>query len=102
MPAPELQTPRLISPPREQYLRKEETRIRSAAIAMLAAGPSPDIRAALDAVLHAEDLFDIHDVTATFYGQRGQVARNENHTRYANQAMQLKLRALDQLSYLAI
>lgn len=102
MPAPDLQTPRLVSAPREQYLRKEETRIRSAAIAMLAGGPSPDIRAALDAVLHAEDLYDIHDVTATFYGQRGQVTKNENHTRYATQAMQLKLRSLDQLSFLVL
>jgi hypothetical protein len=102
MPAPDLQTPRLVSAPREQYLRKEETRIRSAAIAMLAAGPSPDIRAALDAVLHAEDLYDIHDETAKFYQQRSQPVRVETHTRYASQAMQLKLRSLDQLSFLVL
>ena len=102
MPAPDLHPPRLVSQPREQYLRKEEPRIRSVAIAMLAAGPSPDIRAALDAVLYAEDLHDIHDETAKFYALRSQPVRVETHSRYAAQALQLKLRALDQLSHLVI
>lgn len=93
---------RLVSFEREQYLHKAELKIRSAATAALAAGPSPDIRAALDAVLHAEDLYDIHDETAKFYQQRSQPGRVETHTRYASQAMQLKLRSLDQLSFLVL
>lgn len=89
----------LVSHPREQYLRKEETRIRSAAIAILASGPDTNLRASLDAVLHAEDLYEIHAETAKYYTQRGQTMRTATHTRYAAQAHQLKLRALDQLSH---
>lgn len=102
MPATAPITP-LISHTREQYLRKEETRIRSLASNILATGsPDPSIRAALDAVIYAEDLHDIHDVTAKFYSAKEIPHRAENHQRYAAKAWQLKLRALDQLAHLVI
>lgn len=92
----------LLALPRETYLRQNEARIRSAAASILAAGPDTSIRAALDAVIYAEDLFDIHDVTASYYRERGLVHKDRTHTRFAAAAMQLKLRALDQLAYLAV
>lgn len=92
----------LVPLPRETYLRQHEARIRSAATAALAGGPDPVIRAALDAVCYAEDLFDIHDVTAEFYRERRITHKQDTHTRYAATAMQLKLRALDQLSHLVL
>lgn len=94
--------PRLVSAAREPYLRKEESRIRSAATSVLAAGPDPIIRAALDAVIFAEDLHDIHDVTASYYRDRGIAHKDRTHARYAATAMQLKLRALDQLAHLVV
>lgn len=94
--------PRLVSAAREAYLRKQEGRIRSVATTVLAAGPDPIIRAALDAVIFAEDLHDIHDVTATYYHERGVGHKDRTHARYAAAAMQLKLRALDQLAHLVV
>ncbi len=93
----------LLSLPRETYLRQHEARIRSAAASVLAAGPDTSIRSALDAVIYAEDLFDIHDVAATHYRNRdGQQHRATTHARHAAAAMQLKLRALDQLAHLVV
>ena len=93
----------LVSHTREQFLRKEEGRIRSQATSLLAAGkPDPSITAALDAAIFAEDLHEIHDETAKHYAQKGVPHRAEIHDRYARQALQLKLRALDQLSHLVI
>jgi hypothetical protein len=92
----------LVAHTREQYLRKEESRIRSAATTILAGGPDPGIRAALDAVIYAEDLHDIHDVTAAYYRDRGIAHKDRTHVRYAASAWQLKLRALDQLAHLVV
>lgn len=95
--------PRLLAAPREVYLRQNETRIRSVASNILAGGnPDPAIVAALDAVHFAEDIFDIHDITAKHYSEKRIPHRAESHQRYANKAMQLKLRALDQLAHLVI
>ena len=93
---------RLVPHPREVFLRQNEARIHSAAAALLAADRDPAIAAAQDAVLFAEDLYEIHDVTAKYYADKKIPHRVENHQRYAKKAMHLKLRALDQLAHLVI
>ena len=93
---------RLVPHPREVFLRQNEARILSAAAALLAADRDPAIAAAQEAVLFADDLYDIHDVTAKFYVTKEIPHRVENHQRYAAKAMQLKLRALDQLAHLVL
>lgn len=100
MPAVDIS--RLVTHPREQFLRKEEGRIFSAATALLGASRDPEIIAALDAVQFADDLFEIHDVTAKFYEEKNIPHRVANHRRYAGKAAQLKFRALDQLHHLVI
>lgn len=93
--------PRLVPHPREVYLRQNETRIRSAAASVLASGtPDPAVSAALDAVIFAEDLFDIHEIATEKYISKPHHA--QLHRDWAAKAMQLKLRALDQLAHLVI
>lgn len=93
----------VVSHPREQYLRKDEARIRSVAAGLIASGtPDPAISAEIDDILAAEDLFDLHDVTATFYQDKKVPHRADIHRRHAAQAQRLKLRALDRLAHLVL
>lgn len=102
MPVP-AEIPRLVSHPREVYLRQNEGRIRSAASGLLARGlPDPEISAALNAVHFAEDLYEIHNDTAPKFQQRGKPHLVQIHEDHAARAMQLKFRALDQLAHLVL
>jgi hypothetical protein len=91
-----------VSHAREQYLRKEEGRIRSAAAGLQAAGADPTITAELDDIIAAEDLFDLHDVTADYYREKSVPHREKIHRRHAAEAARFKLRALDRLAHLVI
>jgi len=100
MPTPTADIPRLVPMPREQYLRKEECRIRS--LALPARSSDPVVAIHLDAVLAAEDLIDIHESAAE--RQRAQGANHfaESHRVFAAKAWQLKLYHLNQLASILI
>lgn len=91
----------LIPVPREQYLVKNEGRIRDQALPLRNNG-DPTIAKWLNGVLAAESLFDIHDLTARKYAETDRPARSEMHARFAHDANQLKLSCLDQLAHLVL
>ncbi len=91
---------RLVTLPREQYLRQQETRIRSEA-ARLERG-DPIIAAHLQAVLSAEDLHDYHLTAENHFEGKGDRARTERHERLKDASLQLKLHHLDQLANLIL
>lgn len=93
--------PRLVPLPREQYLRKEETRIRSLALPQ-AANADPQVQVHLFAVCAAEELIDIHEAAALRQEAQGAPHFARSHRRYATLAWQLKLFHLNQLAALLI
>jgi hypothetical protein len=96
-------TPTGVSHPREQYLRKDEARIRSVAAGLIASGtPDPAIAAELEDIIATEDMFDLHQVTANFHQERRVEFRAKIHRRHAAQCARLKLRALDRLAHLVL
>ena len=91
----------LVTVPREQYLRKEEARIRSLALPAVCADPLAAKH--LTALEYAEDLQDRHEVAAV----ANRKAANREHVAaehdvYAAKAMQLKFYHLDQLSTIVL
>lgn len=93
----------LVNVTRQQFLTKEETRIRSLASNVLASkNPDPAVRRWLNAVLYAEDINDIHDIAREKYERTGPPHHAESHASWAAQAAQLKLLALDQLAHLLL
>jgi hypothetical protein len=99
----ELTKPPAVSHPREQYLRKEEGRIRSLASGLLASGsPDPTINAELTDIIDAEDMHDLFEVTADYYRDKGVSHREAIHRRHAEAAARFKLRALDRLAHLVL
>lgn len=93
--------PRLVTAPREAYLRQNETRIRSQASNLLASGnPDPAITRHLAAIEMAEDLFDIHDIASDKHRHAGNHAWSKIHARHAQAGTQFRLYHLDQLSHI--
>ncbi len=88
--------PRLVATSREQYLRKEECRIRS--LALTASRLDPQVRIHLDAVLGAEELIDIHDSAAQRQAAQGAHHFADTHRRFSALAWQLKLLHLHTLA----
>lgn len=84
---------------RERLLRREETRILTAA-RQPGFQSDPGIAAQLQAYAYAEDLNDLHDVTAAKYEDTALSHRAPVHRDYAAKAHQLKLLALDVLEVL--
>jgi len=91
---------RLVPMPREQYLRQQETRLRSEAARLEKEDPS--IACHLAAVLFAEDLHDYHSKAEDHFEEKGDRARTERHTHLKDQALQIKLHHLNQLASLII
>lgn len=89
----------IIPIPREQYLRKDESRILTVA-RQPGSRANPAIAAQLAAYSHAEDLHNIHEVTAGKYEDTHLAHRAPMHRDYATKAHQLKLLALETLSQL--
>ena len=100
MPIEIAETIRLVPLPREQYLRREETNIRS--LAMPARNSDPQVAMHLSAVLGAEDLIDIHECAANRQSAQGAHHFAESHMRFAATAWQLKLYHLNALANLLI
>ena len=100
MPVQIAEIPRLVPMPREQYLRKEETRIRS--LALPARNADPTVAIHLSAVLGAEDLIDVHESAADRQAANGAIHFAEAHRRFAATAWQLKLYHLNALASILI
>lgn len=94
-----LEIPRLVTAPREAFLRKEETKLRSLALPLKA---DPAIAKELNAIEMAEDLFDIHEIAAEKQRRAGNQAWTKIHERHTQAAMQLRLDHLDRLANLLI
>lgn len=92
-------THRLVSHPREQFLRKEETRIRSEALTSKA---DPAVALHLSGIEFAEDLQDYHESVIDHFRAKNLAHRIPPHERYQAQAFQLKLHHLDKLSHLLL
>lgn len=92
-----LEIPRLVTTPREQFLRKAEARIRSQALPLKS---DPDIALHLAAVEMAEDLHDLHDVAGGKMELAGRTAWAKIHARHRAAAFQLGLYHLDKLAHL--
>ena len=92
--------PRLITHPRETYVRQNEGRIRSEAARL--GKNDPAIAKHLAAVEMAEDLFDYHDAVILFFQKSAATHRVPPHERYKAQTFQLKLHHLDQLATLIL
>jgi hypothetical protein len=92
--------PRLVTHPRETYLRQNEGRIRSEAIRL--AKDDPAIKRHLDGLLMAEDLIDYHSTIIEHFDAKGFTHRIPPHLRYKSQAFQLKLHHLDLLTNLIL
>ena len=71
-----LEIPRLVTAPREAFLRKEETKLRSLALPLKA---DPAIAKELNAIEMAEDLFDIHEIAAEKQRRAGNQAWTKIH-----------------------
>jgi hypothetical protein len=96
MPKYTLEVPVLVPVAREQFLRRDEGRIRS--VALLAEKSDPAIKNHLAIVLMAEDLQDVHEAAACRFQNTGNTAFAEAHRRFAQQAIQIRLHHLDLLS----
>ena len=95
-----LEVPRLVPTPREQYLRQNETRIRSLALPL--EKDDPAIRTHHQAILLCEDLIEIHDCACDRQKAIGAHRVADTHARYRDSARQLLLHHLDQLAHLLI
>lgn len=92
--------PRLITHPRETYVRQNEGRIRSEAAHL--GKTDPVISKHLSAVEMAEDIFDYHEAVIGFFQKQATPHRIPPHERYKAQAFSLKLHHLDQLATLIL
>jgi hypothetical protein len=95
--------PRLLPHPRETYLRQNEARILETAAGIIATTPQdPQITAALDAIHFCNDLYLIHSTTVPKFEKLAKPELATRHGSLAAKALQLKFRALDQLSHLVL
>ena len=94
----------LVSTDRERFLRQNETAIRRAADEALKASrlPDPTIQSALLAIAYSEELHHRHSVAVTAMQATTRIQLAQEHECFAAKAMQLKLRALDQLHHLVL
>jgi hypothetical protein len=90
----------IVSVPREQYLLKNETRIRD--LALPAKNSDPAVAVHLQIVLFQESIQDRHEVavTANRNAHREHMARD--HQAFADMAYQTKLHHLSQLASLLL
>lgn len=100
MPATVPEIRRAVPAPREQYLRQNETRIRSLALPQHTSDPS--VAAHLEFVAWLEDAVDIHEIAETKHRQNGANRVAEVHRDYAAKITQIKIHHLDQLAHLLI
>ena len=91
--------PRLVTHPRETYLRQNEAKLRSQALPLRA---DPQIALHLHAIDMAEDLFDIHEVAGAKMETQGRHAWATIHARHTAAAFQLRLYHLDKLAHLLV
>lgn len=91
---------RLVTTVREQYLRKEENRIRSEAVSLSQSDPL--VSTHLMAVQSSEELHEIHEAAAIRQDRMGAVGIGDVHRRLAGVAWQLKLHHLHQLAGILI
>lgn len=91
---------RAVPAPREQYLRQNETRIRSLALPQNSSDPTVAMH--LEFVAWLEDNADIHEIAEQKHKQSGASRVAEVHRDYAAKMQQLKLHHLDQLAHLLI
>ena len=91
---------RLVTTTREQYLRKEENRIRSEAVALCQSDPL--IAKLLSAISKAEEFYEHHDVTAIRQDRIDATALSNYHRRLTSAAWELKLYFLDQLAVIVL
>ena len=91
--------PRLLSHPREQYVRQNEARIADA-IAQAMKAPQVDPAVHLHSVVieMAQDLIDVHDAAANRQRSCGANRVADSHEGFSAQATQIKLYHLSQLS----
>ena len=92
-----LEIPRLVKAPREAFLRKNESSIRSQALPLR---NDPEIALHLNAVEMAEDIFDIHEIAGGKMVENGRTAWAKIHARHAAAALQFRLYHLDKLAHL--
>jgi hypothetical protein len=96
MPTSTHQPIRLVTTVREQYLRKEENRIRSEAVSLSQSDPL--VSTHLIAVQSSEELHEIHEAAAIRQDRMGAEGIANVHRRLAATAWQLKLHHLHQLA----
>jgi hypothetical protein len=92
-----LEIPRLVTHPREVYLRQNETQIRSRALPLKT---DPAVKLHLDAIEMSEDLFDIHEIAGRKMTDQGRTAWAVIHQRHTQAALQIRLYHLDKLVHL--
>jgi hypothetical protein len=92
-----LPVPRLVTQPREVYLRQNETQIRSRALPLKS---DPAVKLHLDAIEMSEDLFDIHEIAGQKMASQQRTAWAVIHQRHTQAALQLRLYHLDKLVHL--
>jgi hypothetical protein len=97
MSTPTLEIPRLVTAPRETFLRQQEGRIRSQALPLKS---DPEILRELNAIEMAEDLFDIHEIAGKKMADQARHAWEKIHARHCAAAFQLRLYHLDKLAHL--
>jgi hypothetical protein len=90
---------RIVPHPRETYLRQNETRIRSEALALK---NDPAALRHLAGIEMAEDLQDYHETVISHFRAKKLNHRIPPHERYYAHAFQLKLHHLDLLAHLTL
>ena len=92
----------LVPVDRERFLRQNEVKIRSMASNALASGTKRDplLVNAFNALLYCEDFHDRHSIAVTANRAANRNTTAEEHERFSQKAIQLKLRTLDQLCHL--
>jgi hypothetical protein len=91
---------RAVSLPREQYLRREEIRIRDAALPIRSSDPAVAIHA--NCILKLEELIEVFEAAEAAHRSKGREILADGNRQRAADAMQLKFYHLDQLAHLLI
>lgn len=92
--------PRLVTQPREHYLRQNEGRIRSLALPQNSS--DEQIATHLAVVLMMDDMEDIHESAMNKWEHQGNLRFAEIHERHRDAAVQVRLYHLHQLANLLI
>lgn len=91
---------RTVSVPREQYLRKEETRIRDAALPIHNSDPTVAVHSNI--LFKIEEDIEVFETAETIHRNAGRHTQADEHKRRAAASLQLKFHHLDQLAHLLI